>query len=131
MDAVAAGLGVTEYSTAGMAAEEVRELWTGSPTGSKSRRSPMSKKRPSLDAIAGAAAPQRHNVHDVTTLAKRRAAAAPKNRPHTSLYISAALKRALRRTAAELDVKAHDLVLEGIDLVLRKYGKTSIKEIDG
>jgi hypothetical protein len=87
----------------------------------------MSKKRPSLDAIAGAAAPQRHNVHDVTTLAKRRAAAAPKNRPHTSLYISAALKRALRRTAAELDVKAHDLVLEGIDLGQRFRGSNHIR----
>ena len=77
----------------------------------------MSKKRPSLDARAEAAALQRH---DVTTRAKRKAApAAPKNRPHTSLYISAGVKRALRRTAAELDIKTHDLVLEGIDLVLR------------
>ena len=59
----------------------------------------MSKKRPSLDARAEAAALQRH---DVTTRAKRKAApAAPKNRPHTSLYISAGVKRALRRTAAE------------------------------
>jgi hypothetical protein len=41
------------------------------------------------------------------------------------------VKRALRRTAAELDIKTHDLVLEGIDLVLKKYGKTTIKEIDG
>jgi hypothetical protein len=92
----------------------------------------MSKKRPSLDAIAGAAAPQRHNVHNVTTLAERRGApTAPKNRPHTSLYISPGVKKALRKAAAELDVKAHDLVLEGIDMVLHKYGKTSIKEIDG
>ena len=41
-----------------------------------------------------------------------------------------AVKRALRRTAAELDIKTHDLVLEGIDLVLKKHGKTTIK-LDG
>ncbi len=35
------------------------------------------------------------------------------------------------RTAAELDVKPHDLMLEGINMVLHKYGKTSIKEITG
>lgn len=90
----------------------------------------MSKKRPSLDAIAGAAAPRRHDVHNVTTLVPK-PRPAPKNRSHTSLYISPGVKRALRRTAAELDVKPHDLMLEGINMVLHKYGKTSIKEIDG
>jgi hypothetical protein len=37
----------------------------------------------------------------------------------------------VRCAGAELDIKTHDLVLEGIDLVLKNYGKTTIKEIYG
>ena len=42
---------------------------------------------------------------------------------HTSIYLPEALYEGLRRAAFEERVKIHDLVLEGIELALRKRGR--------
>jgi hypothetical protein len=66
----------------------------------------------------------------VRELLEQQAPAAP-TRSHTSLYISKAVMRMLRVIAADIDKRPHDLLVEGVDLVLRKYGKPSIDEIEG
>jgi hypothetical protein len=55
---------------------------------------------------------------------------APRFRSHTSIYISKDVMRELRRIAADVDKRPHDLLVEGVELVLRKYGKPSIAEIE-
>jgi hypothetical protein len=56
----------------------------------------------------------------------------PRGRPdvqHTSIYVPKPAYRKIREIALARDVKAHDLILEGIDLVLAKYGFPSITEL--
>jgi hypothetical protein len=57
--------------------------------------------------------------------------ASRKSLPHVSVYVSPAVNREIRKLALELDVKAHDLYLEGIDRMLKAHGRPSIGEIDG
>jgi hypothetical protein len=45
---------------------------------------------------------------------------------HTSLYLPEPVYEALRKIAFEERVKIHDVVLEGIDLALRRRGYASI-----
>jgi hypothetical protein len=54
-----------------------------------------------------------------------------KSAPHVSVYISDAVNKEIRKLALELDVKAHDLYLEGIDRMLKAHGRPSIAKIDG
>jgi hypothetical protein len=52
-------------------------------------------------------------------------------RAHTSLYISRKVARVLQKIATETGRdKVHDVMLEAVDDVLRKYGKPSIRAID-
>ncbi len=46
---------------------------------------------------------------------------------HSSLYLPEPVYEALRRIAFEERVKIHDVVLEGIDLALRRRGYPSIE----
>ena len=46
---------------------------------------------------------------------------------HTSLYLPEAVYEALRKIAFEERLKIHDVVLEGIDLALRRRGYPSIE----
>ncbi len=50
---------------------------------------------------------------------------------HSSIYLPRAAWRALRKIAAETDSKVHDLVLNGVDAVLRRHGRPSIDELKG
>lgn len=57
-----------------------------------------------------------------------------KDRPdtvHTSLYIPKPVHRKLREIAFVEERKVHDLVMEGIDAVLKKYGHPSVAELKG
>ena len=90
------------------------------------------QRRPSLESVAGTVAPQ------PPRLVKRPAPAPivpprpPAGRAHTSIYISRKVGRMLRRIAFETErERAHDVMLEAIDDVLVKYGKPTIREIDG
>jgi hypothetical protein len=46
---------------------------------------------------------------------------------HTSLYLPEPVYEALRKIAFEERLKIHDVVLEGIDLALRRRGYPSIE----
>jgi len=46
---------------------------------------------------------------------------------HTSLYLPEPVYEALRKIAFEERLKIHDVVLEGIDLALRRHGYPSIE----
>ncbi len=46
---------------------------------------------------------------------------------HTSVYIPKAAHRQLREVAFTTDQKVHDLIMEGIDATLRKYGHPGIE----
>jgi hypothetical protein len=48
---------------------------------------------------------------------------------HTSLYLPEPVYEALRKIAFEERVKIHDVVLEGIDLALRRRGYASIDSL--
>jgi hypothetical protein len=63
--------------------------------------------------------------------ATKKAAKERKSLPHISVYVSPAVNREIRKLALELDVKAHDLYLEGIDRMLKAHGRPSIAKIDG
>jgi hypothetical protein len=46
---------------------------------------------------------------------------------HTSLYLPEPVYEALRKIAFEERLKIHDVVLEGIDLALRRRGYSSVE----
>jgi len=46
----------------------------------------------------------------------------PDPRLHTSIYVDRAVMRKLREIALASDRRPHDLIMEGIDLVLEKHG---------
>ena len=48
---------------------------------------------------------------------------------HTSLYLPEPVYEALRKIAFEERLKIHDVVLEGIDLALRRHGYPSIEDL--
>jgi hypothetical protein len=56
----------------------------------------------------------------------------PPERPavvHSSLYLPEPVYEALRKVAFDERVKIHDLVMEGIDAVLRRRGHPSLESI--
>ncbi len=66
--------------------------------------------------------------------AATRLAPGPKARPdivHTSIYVPKPVHRKLREIAATTDRKVHDLIMEGVDDVLRRHGHPSIAELTG
>jgi hypothetical protein len=48
---------------------------------------------------------------------------------HTSLYLPEAVHEALRETAFEERRKIHDIILEGLELALRKRGYQSMEDL--
>ncbi len=91
----------------------------------------MAKQHPSLEALAGAVVPKPPpaTTENVISIAPP-APAKPRWRAHTSLYISKNVQRMIRRIAADLDRKPHDVLIEAVNDVLIKYGKPGIAEID-
>jgi hypothetical protein len=84
-----------------------------------------------LEALPAVAEPE-----PVVTLKPRERAPAPKKRPgikerthQFSLYIEPEVYDVLRSIAFEERIKLHALVTEGLDLVLRKRGSPSIREL--
>jgi hypothetical protein len=60
------------------------------------------------------------------------AADTPTERPctvHSSLYLPEPVYESLRKIAFDERVKIHDLVLEGIDLALRRPGYPSVENL--
>jgi hypothetical protein len=52
-----------------------------------------------------------------------------KDKPHVSLYLDKRVQRVIKEIALTYDRKAHDLYIEGINLMLRSYGKPGISDI--
>jgi hypothetical protein len=48
---------------------------------------------------------------------------------HTSIYVPKVAYRKIREIAVTRDAKPHDIIMEGIDLVLAKYGHPSIADL--
>ena len=53
----------------------------------------------------------------------------PQSTVHSSLYLPEPVYEALRKIAFEERLKIHDVVLEGIDLALRRHGYPSIEDL--
>lgn len=70
-------------------------------------------------------------VAEVPSGAERRSAAekAPADFARVGLYLHPAVAKEIKLVAFSHDCKAHDIYLEAVDLVLRKYGRKSIKEL--
>jgi hypothetical protein len=49
---------------------------------------------------------------------------------HVSVYISDSVYREIRRAAVDLNCKPHDLLIEGVNLMLQRHGRGTIEEID-
>ena len=64
--------------------------------------------------------------HAGVTGAARKQAGRPAS-VHTSRYLPEPVYEALRKIAFEERLKIHDVVLEGIDLALRRHGYPSIE----
>jgi hypothetical protein len=67
-----------------------------------------------------------------TTLGSSKAPAGRRPRPdivHSSLYLPEPVYEALRETAFKERCKIHDLVIQGVDLALRKRGYPSIDDL--
>lgn len=98
----------------------------------------MAKQRPSLEAFAQAGnALQPSGSTPVeagqgTAVAEQKppsAAKARQDRPHTTLYLDKKVQRVIKEIALQYDRKAHDLYLEGINLMLAQYGRPPIEEL--
>ena len=48
---------------------------------------------------------------------------------HSSVYLPRLVWRALREIALERDEKVHDLILDGIDSVLKRHGRPSVADL--
>lgn len=105
----------------------------------------MSRKRPSvIDTLdlAGEGASPPPAATDASNVVKLQGsepepapapkpATKPKARPevqHTSIYVPKAAYRKIREIALTEDRKPHDIIMEGVDLVLAKYGFPSLAE---
>jgi hypothetical protein len=77
-------------------------------------------------AKRGRTTPKRHDTPGTARTKNERASIV-----HSSLYLPEPVYEALRRIAFEERVKIHDVVLEGIDTVLRRRGYPSVENLKG
>lgn len=95
-------------------------------------------KRPSLIGgliLPGSAPSEPAAADERTSPSVEPSAAAPAPKPtgrrprpdvvHTSVYLPREVHRRLREIAFTRDVKVHDVIMEGIDAALQKYGHPS------
>ena len=47
------------------------------------------------------------------------------------VYLSKPVLREIKKIALEYDRKPHDILLEGVNLVLTRYGRPSISDLEG
>lgn len=102
----------------------------------------MAKQRPSLADITQESLPQPPEAQGrgvVVPLVSPPEARAPeetprkervrRDKPHTTLYLDHAVRIAIKRIALEYDKKPHDLLLEGVEMMLLQYTGKTIKDI--
>lgn len=82
-------------------------------------------KRPSVIDTLDLTGEPAGEASNVVQLSEPAISAKPKPRPdvqHTSIYVPKAAYRKIRDIASMGDRRPHDVIMEGIDLVLAKYG---------
>jgi hypothetical protein len=52
-----------------------------------------------------------------------------KEKPHVNVHLDKRVQRIIKEIAFAYDVKAHDLYIEGINLMLKRYGKGTVADI--
>ena len=57
------------------------------------------------------------------------ATARPVRRTHTTIYLHKRVLRELRAIALEFDRKPHDILIEGVNAALARYGRRSVEEL--
>ncbi|POG16950.1 ribbon-helix-helix domain-containing protein [Pseudomonas putida] len=81
----------------------------------------------SLTALTESAAPSAEEVGETVTL-ERGNVKTLKRLKHTSLYLPPEAQRAIKEIAFQFDRRPHDLYIEGINMMLAKYGKPPVKK---
>lgn len=77
-----------------------------------------------------AAAKPRAVKNNVVTLQRQDATTSRRSDlPHTSIYLHPNVKKAIAQIGLDFGMKPHDVMMEGIDLMLAKYGKPPSKEL--
>jgi hypothetical protein len=89
----------------------------------------MVRRKVSLETITAQSVASQATSEDNVVMLSRDDATTSKRSNHTSLYLSPGVRKAIRDIAYQLDRKPHDLYMEGIDLMLARYGKPSSKEL--
>jgi hypothetical protein len=96
----------------------------------------MPKPQGSLESMMRArveAKPASQDLHASTVVpiaATAPAPEAPTKVEKVSLYIPKAAYKFIKQTALDFDKKPHDLLIEGVEMVLAKHGK-SLKDFQG
>ncbi len=90
----------------------------------------MSREAEEREAAALAAVPERAIPKDNVVTLERDSAKTSRRQQHTSLYLHPNVRRAIREIAFQYDRKPHDLYMEGIDMMLAKYGKPGHAELE-
>jgi hypothetical protein len=82
------------------------------------------RKRPSLiDVYPSPARPAAENMPSGTTGIEPQAAERAPSGDRTSIYLPPGALRALKEIALDRDCKVNDLLIEGVEAVLRKHGR--------
>lgn len=98
----------------------------------------MAKQRASLESIMQATrapapetppAPSPRVVELVPAPAEK-PRAGRKDKPHTTLYLGKRARKVVKEIALQFDTTPQALYLEGIDMMLTKYGRPNLKELE-
>jgi hypothetical protein len=90
----------------------------------------MSKKRTSLEAFVAGEQPGPGEGGETISLPTP-AAPASKAYEKATVYLPRAAAKRLKQMALDHDKRVNDLLQEGVDLMLAKYGQPSLKEFEG
>jgi hypothetical protein len=85
-------------------------------------------KKPKI-SLAGLMEPEADQAPVAIPAASAPAAPARAAKTHTTLYLSKRVLREIRAIALEFDRKPHDLLIEGVDLMLKQYGRKTVKAL--
>ena len=87
------------------------------------------KEKVSLEAMVVEQESKKTAAEQDATTSQRDNVTTSKRLQHTSLYLSPEVRRAIKEIAFTYDKKPHDLFIEGINLMLAKYGKAGSQEL--
>jgi hypothetical protein len=79
---------------------------------------------PSLTAVAESQKQAAAKPAETAPVVGRR-----KDRSHTTIYLDPRVLKEIRRVALDYDRKPHDLLIEGVNMMLAHYGRPSVADI--